>query len=250
MKQRRDNATTLLWMQAREWGVEVNEEQLDLLSRYADLIVGYELANVIGVRKRDEAILEHVTDALTCFLTGHLGPGKRLIDIGTGGGLPGIPLQIICSELQVTLLEATTKKANFLESVTHELGLRNTRVLNERAEEAGRRQRYRNVFQVAVVRAVGPLPTILEYSAPLVQPGGIIIAMKAKTPDEEIRAGDSAAKALGLTSRETIKVDFLPDLVQKERTLLLYQKVSTTPNRFPRRVGLAKKRPIRETDHQ
>lgn len=244
VKLRSDKAAALLWLQAREWGVDLNAAQLDLLRQYADILFEYKLANIIGAQTRDEALLDHIADALTCYLTGQLGKSKKLVDIGTGGGLPGIPLQIICSGLQVTLLDSTTKKTRFLDSVVTGLGLCRTRIVNERAEEAGRQPGFRNTFDVAVARAVGPLPTVLEYSAPLVKSGGMIIAMKGRLLEEEMKAGDAAAQTLGLKIKKKINVDYRPDMVQKNRTLLLYRKESETPNRFPRRVGLAHKRPI------
>lgn len=247
MKPDRDKAASLLWLQALDWGVGINEEQLNLLTRYADLIAGYELANVIGAKSSAEVLLAHVADALSCFITQQLGAGKSLIDVGTGGGLPGIPLKIVCSDLRMTLLEATTKKSRFLEQVKGDLSLTDTKIVNNRAEELGRTRDFRDSFDVAVTRALGTLPVVLEYCAPLVNTGGLIIAMKGRPQIDEMRNGHTAAQALGLEYEEKIQVDFRAEMVQKDRTLLLFRKNSTTPSRFPRRVGLAKHRPLGET---
>src|SRR5438270_698917 len=104
-----------LQLQCTEWGIELECSQASLLSTYGDLLSGYELANVIGTKNRDKIILEHLADALSCFLIKDLRWGSSVVDVGTGAGLPGIPLAIVRSNLHVTLLEATEKKVRFLE---------------------------------------------------------------------------------------------------------------------------------------
>lgn len=243
-RSKENNAATMLRLQAHGWDLELTLEQVSLLERYAELLSGYELSNVIGTKDYESIMLEHLTDALSCALTGRFTDNEKVIDVGTGGGLPGIPLRIAFPNLSLTLLEATEKKARFLETAVENLGLRMVNVENRRAEDAGATLKYRDTFDVAVARALAPLPTLIEYCAPFVRAGGTIIAMKSQPSSEELDVGTRAAVAVGAELTMVHKVEFLPAMVQKERRLLVFQKVTATPRGFPRRVGHAKQRPL------
>jgi 16S rRNA (guanine527-N7)-methyltransferase len=214
------------------------------LDQYAHLLAGYELANVIGTKDRDQIVTEHLLDSLSCLKFEYLIRGSSLIDVGTGGGLPGVPLAIARSQLNVTLLEATKKKINFLKHVREELDLQNLRLLGTRAEEMGKELEYREVFEIATARALAALPVVAEYCAPFVKVGGAILAMKGRLAEEELTQGVAAGPELGLELRGVLEVKFLPELTQKERRLVVFEKVAETPEKFPRRVGLARKHPL------
>lgn len=230
--------------QSKDWGIELDRAQLSLLATYTDLLAGYELANVIGTKDRQQILLEHLLDSLSCLVVEDLRWSGSAIDVGAGGGLPGIPLSIVCPELRITLLEATEKKVRFLEYVRAELSLENLEVLHARVEDAGRKPGYRESFDVATARALATLPVLLEYCAPLVRPGGTILAMKGRLPEQELSQGIAASQELGVQLREVLKIDYGAQLPQKERRLVIFDKVYATPGKFPRRVGLAKKRPL------
>ena len=230
--------------QVSEWGVELKPFQLDLLSEYADLLARYKHANVIGTRDPSEIFTEHLTDSLSCLLIEDLRMSPSVIDVGTGGGLPGVPLATSCPTLTVTLLEATEKKVRFLRTVIESLGLQNLKLIHGRAEETGHRAANREPFRFAVARAVAGLPVVAEYCAPLVQLGGKILAMKARLTEEELAHGVTASRALGIELLEVRKVQYTPELPQKERHLVVFEKILATPEKFPRRVGQAKKRPL------
>ena len=238
------DALEQLRVQCKGWGIDLDGSQLKLLGAYADLLAGYELANVIGTRDRDQIILEHLVDSLSCLAATGIRWGSCLIDVGAGGGLPGIPLSVARPDLRVTLLEATEKKVRFLEYVKAELQLGNLEVLHARAEDAGRESRYREAFDLATARALAALPVVLEYCVPLVRTGGKVLAMKGRLQEEELSQGVAAARELGAQLSETTAVDYRPQIPHKERRLVVFDKVSATPARFPRRVGLAKKRPL------
>ena len=237
-------ATEQLRLQVEAWGIELDELRLPLLDQCAHLLAGYKLANVIGVRDRDRVVTEHLLDSLSCLLFEGLNRARSLIDVGTGGGLPGVPLAIARPELNVTLLEATEKKVNFLKYVREELNLQNLRLLNARVEEVGKGLEHREVFEIATARALAALPVVAEYCAPLVRVGGAILAMKGRLSEEEIAQGATAAPELGLELRPVLEVEYSAELAQKERRLVVFEKVAATPKKFPRRVGLAKKRPL------
>jgi 16S rRNA (guanine527-N7)-methyltransferase len=233
-----------LQRQCREWGIVLDPFQLVLLSTYADLLATYTLANVIGTNDRETIVLDHLLDSLTCLTAKSMFGECSLVDVGTGAGLPGIPLAIACPQLRVTLLEATEKKVRFLKYARAQLGLANLDILHARAEETGRELRYRDAFDLAVARAVASLAVVVEYCAPLVRPGGHMLAMKGQLGEDELSAGSVAAHELGAQLRKVRQVDYYPHVPQKKRQLVLFNKVGDTPGAFPRRVGLAKRRPL------
>jgi len=231
--------------QSKDWGIELGVPQIRLLATYADLLTRYELANVIGTRDWNQIVLEHLIDSLSCLKVVDTQRNYCLIDVGTGGGLPGIPLSVARPDLRVVLLETTEKKVRFLEYVKAELKLENLRVLHARAEEAAARDsRFREAFDLATARALAALPVVLEYCAPFVRIGGKVLAMKGRLQEEELSQGVAAAHKLGAELSETLEVAYRSQLPQKERRLLVFDKTSVTPARFPRRIGLAKKRPL------
>ncbi len=239
-----DTAMRLLEEQAIEWGTVLQPEQLGLLRRYADLLANYTAANVIGTKDVRSIILDHVLDSLSCFSLKDERLRGRLVDVGTGGGLPGIPLAIAQTGLSVTLLESVEKKVRFLREAQHNLHLTNTTVSNQRAEEAATKVGFRDGYNVSVTRALASLPVVVEYCAPFVQKGGWILAMKGNLEQNELVAGKKAARKLGAEFYEVAQVRHLPDLEQKQRQIVVFRKTGSTPTGYPRRIGLAKKRPL------
>lgn len=233
-----------LTLQCDEWGLELDPLCLPLLASYADLLANYSLANVIGTKDVEQIISEHILDSLSCLKVNRLGEASSLVDVGTGGGLPGVPLAIARPALSVTLLESTEKKARFLEEVSTKLQLKNVKVLQVRAEDLGRTPEYRHTFDLATARALAALPIVVEYCAPLVRLGGQIVSMKASLREDELLAGVKASKQLGAHLKDILEVKYRAPLPQKARRLVVFDKVADTPNKFPRKVGTAKKRPL------
>lgn len=233
-----------LRLQVEAWGIGLDDSLLPYLEQYAHLLAGYNLANVIGVADQSQIVTDHLLDSLSCLSFEDFDSAGSLVDVGTGGGLPGVPLGIARPGLSVTLLEATEKKVKFLKYAQEELRMWNMQLLNSRAEEVGKESKYRETFQVATTRAVAALPVIAEYCAPLVQVGGTILAMKGRLPDEELAQGVKAGSELGLEFQEVLQLEYLKELRQKERRIVVFKKVAATSKSFPRRTGLAKKRPL------
>ena len=239
-----DEALSLLQAQTLDWGRPLQPEQLDLLRRYAELLASYTQANVIGSKKEPGIILQHLLDSLSCFSVREVALQGRLIDVGSGGGLPGIPLAIAQPELNVSLLEATEKKATFLQLAKEHLRLTRLNIINERAEDTGKEKGSRDKYDLAITRALASLPVVMEYSAPFVKSGGVILAMKGRLEEDEIAAGKRAAAKLGAEFQEVAKVPLRPELEQKQRHIAVFRKIASTPTGYPRRTGLAKKRPL------
>ena len=234
----------LLEAQAAAWGVYLDDGRLDRLERYARLLASYKKANVIGTRDLDRILLDHVLDSLSCFLHEPLWEAGRLADVGSGGGLPGIPISIVRPDLRTTLIESTRKKADFLRHAAEQLALANLEVVNARVEDIGRTQEQRSVYGIVTTRAVARLSVVAEYCVPLLEVGSQAIAMKAGLEGEEYEEGRRATGALGATIAGVEPVAVLPEVGEKERNLVILKKGRETPARYPRKAGMAAKRPL------
>jgi 16S rRNA (guanine527-N7)-methyltransferase len=166
------------------------------------------------------------------------------IDIGSGGGFPGLPIKIVKPELQLTLLEASGRKATFLRGITTELGLSGVRVLNERAEVAAHDPAEREAYALAMARAVAPLRVLVELSLPFVQLGGYLATPKGSGAQREVREADTALRILGgeVTRVQPLELPW----PGPSPALVLVRKVAATPERYPRRPGIPSKRPLRK----
>jgi 16S rRNA (guanine527-N7)-methyltransferase len=176
-------------------GVRLDTAMLDKLGDYLGrLLAMNEQMNLTAIKDPVEAWEKHVLDALTLVpLLAEIGAGGRVVDVGSGGGVPGIPLAIARVDLRVTLVEATRKKAAFLSAVTAALGLGNVSVRAERAEHLAAGE-LRGAFDAATARAVGRLVTLVPQTAPFVRPGGLLLLVKGQRADEEL---DEASWVLG-----------------------------------------------------
>jgi 16S rRNA (guanine527-N7)-methyltransferase len=234
----------LVTLQAAAWGLRLDDEWLARLDAYARLLAGYEEANVIGTRDFGRILLDHVLDSLSCYLFRPVADAGRLADVGSGGGLPGIPIKICVPGMGLTLIESTGKKARFLRRVVDELPLTGTEVVGGRVEDASRKVEHRGMYDVATARAVARLSVLAEYCVPLLKVGGWVVSMKGRLPDEELSEGERAAEKLGAKVSGQIRVPHLPEVGEKERRLVVIQKVRETPGKYPRNVGVPAKKPL------
>jgi len=180
---------------------------------------------------------ELIEDSLV--LLDHLGEARRLVDVGSGGGLPGLALKITRPDLAVTLIEADQAKAAFLVQACAKLDLRDVEVLARRAEEVGRDGRYRESFDVAVARALAPMRVLAELCLPLVRVGGRLVAQK--TASEEVQRAGRAIEAMGGALN---RVAAAPSAVRGAGTVVIVDKVRPTPPAYPRRPGVPARKPL------
>jgi 16S rRNA (guanine527-N7)-methyltransferase len=236
---------------AARFGLQIAPEQLAHLARYVDLLLARnQQLNLTRIVDPAEVERRHLLDSLTCALPVldalQAGTVSRCIDIGSGGGLPGLPLAIVFPMLHVTLLESAGKKAAFLREVAAELRLTNVSVIAARAEDAARAVDTRDTFDLAVARALAPLDVALELCLPFVKPGGLLVLPRGSDLEGQWSAGLGAADDLVARLREPIPLDD-PEL-PPGRSLVVAEKLGPTPTRFPRRPGMAAKRRARSQE--
>lgn len=224
-------------------GLQLSSKQVELFELYEkELLEWNEKFNLTAIRKPEEIRSKHFLDSLT-VLQGFKEPKPvRMIDIGTGAGFPGIPLKIAYPHLRLTLVESVGKKADFCRHMVEVLHLERVDVLQARAEDLGQLTGQREVYDLAVARAVAALPVLAEYLLPLVKVGGRMIAQKGESAPAEVHAAEHAVKVLGGRVQQ-LKSIILPG-VADERFLVIIDKIATTPSMYPRRAGLAAKRPL------
>lgn len=224
-------------------GLQLTARQVELFSSYEkELLAWNEKFNLTAIRKPEEVRSKHFLDSLTCLLGFKESKPLRLIDIGTGAGFPGIPLKIIYPHLRLTLVESVGKKADFCRHMVEVLQLEKVDIVQARAEDLGQMKEHREVYDMAVARAVAALPVLAEYLLPLVKVGGRVIAQKGESAPAEVHAAEHAIHLLGGRVQQ-IKSICLPG-VADERFLILIDKIAATPNPYPRRAGLPAKRPL------
>ena len=229
---------------ARKLGISLNRLQTDKFRIfYRELVEWNKKINLTGITDYEEVITKHFLDSLTVISARQFQDTDMVIDIGTGAGLPGLPLLITFPWLKLVLLEATAKKITFIKYITEKLGLSVTQVINERAETLAHRPEYREQFDVVLSRAVAVLPVTVELALPFCKPGGIFISQKKGNVTLEVSQAAKAIGILGGKLREIkpITLTELPD----SRQLVIIDKINQTPELYPRRNGLPQKRPIR-----
>lgn len=236
---------SLLGEEAREFGVDLNQDQVDRFEAfYRHLAEWNTRINLTAITGLEQVRVLHFLDSLSAALV--LPRDRlhswRLIDVGAGGGFPGVPLAIAFPELKVTLLEATGKKVAFLDDLARALNLDNVTTLQGRAEELALQGEYREQFDLAVARAVANMQTLVEYTLPFVRVNGLVVAWKGAEAGEEAEGATGAIQLLGGKLDRLVPVS-LPG-VEGPRYLVVIEKVAPTPAGFPRRVGVPSKRPL------
>jgi 16S rRNA (guanine527-N7)-methyltransferase len=232
---------------AGKLGIKFNASQLKQFELYyQELIEWNKNVNLTAITDYRSVQVKHFLDSLTITLALPEGevarPDFNIIDIGTGAGFPGVPLKILFPQPRLVLIEPTTKKTAFLHHVIRELELENVEVLNSRAEEAAHLPPYREQFALVLSRAVALLPTLLELTLPFCQIGGRFIAQKKGEIGQEINRAKEAIAVLGGKLDQIKKVEL--DEFNDARYLVIIDKIYPTPNKYPRRPGVPKRRPI------
>jgi 16S rRNA (guanine527-N7)-methyltransferase len=226
-------------------GIELTDLQLGQFQTYLDGLVEWnKRTNLTSPAALADAERVHLLDSLTLVpvIRRESPTARRLVDVGSGAGFPGLALKVAIPDLDVVLVEATGKKADFLTWMANSLGLGDVEVLGHRAEMVGRHEDYREAFDVATARAIGPLALVLELTLPLCKVGGVLVAQRGG--DAEAEAGLAAKAAQTLGGGEPTVEPAQEAGTEIRGSIVVVRKINETSDRFPRRDGIPAKRPL------
>jgi 16S rRNA (guanine527-N7)-methyltransferase len=225
-------------------GLSFDNEKYEKLMRYMELIKEWnERINLTAITEDEEIIKKHFIDSIKAFRFDNIKNAKRIIDIGTGAGFPGIPIKIIKPDIDVVLLDSLNKRVNFLNEVIIQLQLTNISAIHGRAEDFARDVKYREAFDVVVSRAVANLAVLSELCVPYVKLDGYFVALKGPSVEDEIKDGKKAVSTLGGTVENIINVEV--EGTDLNHNLVVIRKIRETPKIYPRKAGTAVKKPLK-----
>lgn len=243
MKMTKEKFISTLINKARENKIELNLEKAEKLYLYKELLLEWnEKINLTAIIEDEDIIVKHFIDSLLCIE--YIEENSKMIDVGTGAGFPGIVLAIYFDgKVNITLLDSLQKRIKFLNLVIEKLELKNIQAIHGRAEEVAHEDEYREMYDIAIARAVAPLNILLEYLAGYVKVNGNCICMKSLSVDEEINNSKKIFEILKLELISKIKktVKCNEDIT---RTILILNKTKNLVDKYPRSYGKIKKNPL------
>lgn len=220
----------------------LDTKNIDKFEKYKELILEYNKhTNLTRITEDDEFNVKHFLDSLSLFKTDLFVKDKKIIDIGTGAGFPGLPLKLYNEDLDITLLDSLRKRIDFLDGVIEELGLKKIRAIHARAEEIARDPNYRESYDIAVSRAVANLSTLTEYAMAFVKVGGYFISQKGPEYKEELKSAKRAIELMGGEVKDVIHTPLPNDI---DHYIVVIKKVKETDKKYPRGGGKPRKSPL------
>ena len=236
--------TKILTEGCKDFGISLTEKQTEQFLEYYKLLIEWnEVMNLTAITEFEEVLSKHFVDSCALGKAVSMEGEKRLLDVGTGAGFPGIPLKIVYPELEVVLLDSLNKRVKFLNAVIENLGLTGITAIHGRAEDIAKQKEDREGFDLVVSRAVANLSSLSEYCLPFVKTGGMFVPYKSGSVDTELSEASRAIKVLGGEYRDTVRFE-LPG-TDIDRTLVVIEKVKETPKKYPRKAGTPSKEPIK-----
>lgn len=224
--------------------LNLNEEQQEKISIYCDKILEWnEKINLTAIKDREMFRVKHIEDSISCIQLPEYANAKRVADLGTGGGFPGIPLAIASPEKNFVLIDSLRKRLKIIDELCEELDIKNVMTVHARAEDLGNDKEHREKYDVCVSRAVARLNVLVEWGLPLVKPNGAMIAFKGLKTEEEVEEAKKAIKILGGRLDRIYKYS-LESEEMHSRSLVILKKENNTPKKYPRKPGKAKEAPI------
>lgn len=224
-------------------GLKLDEAQLRQFDTYFRILVEWnEKMNLTGITEREQVYVKHFYDSLSVAFFLPMDNVRRLADIGSGAGFPGIPLAIAFPGLQLTIVDSLQKRIHFLQHLTNELGLTGVSCIHGRAEDVARMKEHRDQYDIVTARAVARLAVLNEFCLPFVRKGGTFVAMKGSSGEEELQeAGYSLLQLKGKLVRSE---RFTLPVEDAGRQLFFIEKIAATPPKYPRKAGLPLKEPL------
>ena len=225
---------------AKKIDVDITEEQAQKLYKYMTILIDWnKKINLTAITQEKDIIYKHFIDSIS--INKYIKNKTDIIDIGTGAGFPGIPLKILNSKNNFTLVDSLGKRINFLQNVKKDLNLNNINLIHSRVEDLAQIDAYREKFDIVASRAVANLRVLVEYMLPLVKEDGICICMKGPNIEEEIKDAKNAMNILG---GKIEKIDFMELPGEMQRNIVIIRKIKNTPNMYPRKAGIPVKQPL------
>lgn len=219
----------------------ITEEKAEKLAVYmAGILEKNKDVNLTSITDEGKFIEEHIIDSFAALKFGPYVEAEKVIDVGTGAGIPGAVLAVMSPEKKFVLLDSLAKRLKVIEELSEEAGIGNIELVHERAEDAGRRDDLRGSFDVAVSRAVAGLPVLLELCLPLVRKGGYLLAYKGAKAEEEIENSSRALSILGGGTPHLLHAG----VSGHEHVLIAIKKQQNTPSLYPRKAGTPSRKPL------
>ncbi len=232
----------LLKEKAEMFHVKLDETSLERFEIYAKLLLEWnEKINLTAITEPEGIVIKHFVDSLTIFYERDIPEGAKVIDVGTGAGFPGLAMLIARPDLTMTLMDSTNKRLTVISDILEKTGL-TANIVHSRAEEAGKKPRFREQYDISTARAVTNLRDLSEYCLPFVKVGGSFVAMKSAKAEEEIAEAKKAIKLLG---GEISDIKSFNLLAYGERNIINVKKISSTPAKYPRPSAKMAKNPIK-----
>ena len=235
--------TQILNEGCRQLGISLTEEQTEqFMLYYEKLIEVNRVMNLTAITEFEDVMRKHFLDSLTLVKAADIKNVKRVLDLGTGAGFPGIPLKIAFPDTEFVLLDSLNKRVKFLYDIIELCRLKKIQAVHGRAEELAGKKEYRESFDLCVSRAVANLSSLSEYCLPYVEKGGLFVSYKSGNIQEELEAAGYAIQILGGRIKDTVKFK-LPGS-DMDRSLVVIEKIRETPARYPRRAGIPSREPL------
>ena len=225
-------------------GVSCTSQMAQQLELYMEGILSWnEKVNLTSITDRNEFLVKHFLDSVLCCGFPEFQTAKQIIDVGTGGGFPGVPLAVVSPEKQFILMDSLKKRLNIIDELTSSIGIRNVSTVHARAEELARNKEHREQYDLCVSRAVANLATLSEYCLPFIRQGGYLLAYKGPDAEEEIA---QAKKAIFLLGGQLERIESAPlNRYGLDHRILFIKKVRNTPAKYPRKAGTPSKDPLK-----
>ena len=227
-----------------ELNIKYDDEIIAKYQAYMEGIIEWnEKVNLTSITDKDEFIVKHYIDSVMCVPCKEFQNAEKIIDVGTGGGFPGIPLALAAPDKEFVLMDSLNKRIKIINQLCEEIGITNVTAVHARAEELAKNKDHRESYDLCVSRAVANLSTLSEYCLPFIKKGGYFLSYKGPDSDQEVKAAKNAIAILGgKIEREEIASIESFDL---EHKIIFIKKIKDTPAKFPRKAGTPSKEPLK-----
>lgn len=224
--------------------IEYREDMVEKFQKYMEEVLKWnESVNLTAIKEKPEFVLKHFVDSVTAATLPEIKEAKKILDMGTGAGFPGVPLAILFEDKEFLLVDSLKKRLNIIEEICKEIGIKNVKTLHMRAEDMGQNLEYRESFDIVTSRAVANLATLSEYCLPLVKVGGHMLSYKGAGAEEELEKSSKSIKTLGGSLKRVETFNLAEDA--EEHKIIVLEKISSTSKKYPRKAGMPSKAPIR-----